>query len=88
MLYDAHCVIQFIGQSFCILDHLEIQVNDKVALVKKTLVIQIENRMVAFCSKVTERFSALYYTTFHWKFECPKGCDLFDHPRSKCNLWN
>ena len=59
MLDNSNRVIQFIGQSFCILDHLKIQVNDKVALVSdKTVVIRkTERRVVTFLLKVTEKIA-------------------------------
>ncbi len=61
-----------------ILDHLEIQVNDKVTLVgDKSLIIRLtESRMVAFCSNDGKDFQPLYCNYFHG-FESTKSCNLF-----------
>ena len=58
MLDNSNRVIQFICQSFCILDHFKIQVNDKIALVSDKTVIfrKTESRVVTFLFKVTEDF--------------------------------
>ena len=78
MLDNSNRVIQFIGQSFCILDHLEIQVNDKVALVSDKALIfrKTESRVVTFLLKVTEKIFSPVLHNLHWKFEGPKSFDL------------
>ena len=62
------------------LDHLEIQVNNEVALVgyKSLIFRKTESRMVAFCSKWRKRFSAPYCTTSTGSLKAPRVATCLD----------